>query len=167
MLARSDDPFALHCIRRSVTDGIIVRKTDEMVNSDDIIHLRHALHTGNPPIIVMQAKISPAIKRIAPKLAFFREVVRRNTCNPLRNSVPVQLENLRMGPGVSGILCHIDRHIAEDSDIPCVAVFLQRKPLTPEKILAEDMKLDFILQHFRIFRYSRWGAAYDFRIRPG
>ena len=114
-----------------------------MVDAEDIVHLGHALHPLHPPVVLPdEAQVEPAVQRVAPELAGLGKIVRRDAGHPLRDAPAVQLEDVRMGPGVRGILRHVDRHVAEEADAEAVAVGFPFIPLGKEEVLDEKVEVD-------------------------
>ena len=72
-----------------------------------------------------------------------------------------------MRPCVGRIFGHIDRHISEKHNGALIAVALQGHPLRAEKILAENMEVNFGTEHLRIFPDGFRLPAADIFIRPG
>ena len=166
ILPRTDNPFSFPGIGHPVTDGIVIRKPDEVINPDHIVHRCHILHPGNPPVISPATETAPPVQGISPELAVLGKIIRRNTGHSLRNPVSIQLENFRSGPGISGIFRHINRHISEKKNSPLIAIGFQGEPLPAEQELAENMESQFIFQHFRVFANGIRLSENDLPVRP-
>ena len=138
-LAGAHHPFAAPGVGRAVGDGVVIGKADEVVDADEIIHGGHGAHAFHPPGVAVQAQTRPAVEGIAPQLTVGGKIVRRHTRYPLGHAVFVQLEHLRVRPGVGAVLGHIDGHVAKELDAQVVAVLFQREPLPPEQVLAEQV----------------------------
>ena len=107
-------------------------KATEVVNSYYIIKPEHIAQSGKPPLISCVSVIIPAIQRISPQLSCCRKSVWRTTgyCN--RHVLFIQLEKLRMRPGICAVHSYIDRDISDDLDAFFIGIFFQFHPLLIE-----------------------------------
>ncbi len=137
-----------------------------MVNTNHVVHGGHGFHPLHPPAIAGQAQIMPPIQGIPPQLTILGKIVRRNPCHPLGNPVPIQLENLRVGPRVRTVLRHVNGHIAKQHESQAIAVLLQCHPLAEEKHLHKKMILHILRQLRLVAEHSFFLVQANVFFRP-
>ena len=146
-LARGLDPLALAGGGAGGGDGVVVGKADEVVDAQPVEHRPRRVQAAQPPAEAVAAHLLPVVEGVAPALPVGAEVIRRHAGHAQGSKVLfVQLEKLRLRPGVGGILGHVDGHVAKEGDALCVYVILQRLPLAEEQPLAVAVKVGALLK---------------------
>ena len=125
---------ALRCFV-AVGDGIVPRKSAEVIDAHHIIDSAHVADATNPPSIAVLRHSVPVVERIAPQLPCGGEPVRRAACHLGRVEIGIKLEILRAAPDIDTVKRDIDGQIPDDLDMLVVGVFLQRLPLGVEQVL--------------------------------
>ena len=90
------------------------------------------------------------VKRIAPELSVFGEIIRRHSRDFGGFKVLVEPEIRGISPHVGRIVRHVYRHISEYLDAQRIDVFLKLCPLRIEKVL-----LEFVIQYVGGKSFSR------------
>ena len=151
-------PLSMLCCRIAVRNCVILVKTAEMIDPDNIVQAEAPFESLQPPGKSGLFVVVPLINRISPELSCRGKSVRRAARNNGRISVFIQLEKFRMAPGVRRIKRDIDRNVSDNSDAVFIRVIFQRLPLVPEQVLLELVETDFIRELFLIsperFRFS-------------
>ena len=123
----------------------VLIKAPEVIHPDHIIQPEAILHPPDPPAVPGLLMIVPPVQRIPPQLSGCRKCIRRTSCHRLRTAILVKLEQLRTGPAVCPVKCHIDRDISQNPNPPSVRISFQLLPLTFKQVLLELIKKDLIL----------------------
>jgi len=97
-------------------------QSTKVIEAQEIDHLQRVSHAVDPPGEPVVCQGIPIIHRIAPPLAEFAEVVGRDASDNSRMAVPIELEQLLMGPDVRGIVRN------EHGDITCELYAAPRRP---------------------------------------
>ena len=145
------DPRALHpgpVHSRILLSGnlIIGFKSAEVVDPDRVVEEEGALHAGPPPGEILRPVPVPVIDRVSPELSRRGKSVRRASGDYGRTPFAVQLEVLRMAPGIRAVHSDIDRQIADYADPVFVGVIFDRLPLQEKHILQEAIETDVVHQ---------------------
>ena len=145
------DPRALHpgpVHSRILLSGnlIIGFESAEVVDPDCVVEEEGALHAGSPPGKILRPVPVPVIDRISPELSRRGKSVRRASGDYGRTPFAVQLEVLRMAPGIRAVHSDIDRQIADYTDPVFVGVIFDRLPLQEKHILQEAIETDVVHQ---------------------
>ena len=118
-----------------------------MVNSYHIIKTEYIAQSGKPPLISGISVIIPAVQRISPELSGCGKSIWRASGYRCRYILLIQLEKLRMSPGIRTVHSYIDRNIPNDLDTFFIGIFFQFHPLFIEfklHILLEfNIKIQF------------------------
>ena len=138
-------PVAANGIFRTVRNRKILIKTTEMVNSYHIIKTEYIAQSGKPPLISGISVIIPAVQRISPELSGCGKSIWRASGYRCRYILLIQLEKLRMSPGIRTVHSYIDRNITNDLDAFFVGIFFQFHPLFIE------FKLHILLESHHLF----------------
>ena len=141
---RSFLPLSDPCIRAVRGDRVILVKTAEMVDPDDVKQAAAPAHPADPPGIAGIPVVLPVVEGISPELAGRGKSVRRASGDRLAGAVLMQLEELRVGPDLRAVRWHIDRDISDDGDSLPVGIGLERRPLPLELILEEALEFDLL-----------------------
>ena len=128
-------PVAARCGLVSGGDGVVALKTAEMVDAHHIVNGGGVLHPAFPPGKAGGFVRGPVIQGVAPQLAVCCKGVRRASGHLGQMHFSVGLEQLRVGPQVTGIRADIDGNIAHQADALAVGVSLQGVPLGVEEEL--------------------------------
>ena len=140
--ARALFPVARLGILAACGDGEILVKAAEVIDARHIVKLVAIPQTAHPPAVAGLLVIVPAVKRIAPELAIRRETIRRAAGHSGGHVITIELEQLRMRPGIRAVHGDIDRDIADDLDAVCVGIGLERAILLAELELQILLELD-------------------------
>ena len=131
-------------VRAVRRDRIVLVKTAEVVDPDDVKEAAAPPHAADPPGKAGLPVMVPVIQGISPELADRGKAVRRNSCDRLTGAVLTQLEELRIGPDLRAVRRDIDGYISDDGDPLQVGVGLERSPLHFKAVLQEGLKFDLI-----------------------
>ena len=83
-----------------------------MVDSQSVEHFKIVRYPLFPPAKSVLLHSFPVVKRIAPKLAVGRKIVRRNPGHPCGIAVPVKEEKLPVKIKVTAVKINIKGHVA-------------------------------------------------------
>ena len=122
-------PVTANSIFRTVRNGKILIKATEMVDPYHIIKAEYIAQSGDPPLISCISVVIPAVQWISPELSCCGKSVRRTSGYSHRHILLIQLEKLRMSPGICTVHSYIDRDISDDLDTFFVGIFFQFHPL--------------------------------------
>ena len=122
-------PVTANGIFRTIWNGKILVKATEMIDSYHIIKAEYVAQSGDPPLISCISVVIPAVQRISPELSCCGKSVRRASGYSHRHILLIQLEKLRMSPGICTVHSYIDRDISDDLDTFFVGIFFQFHPL--------------------------------------
>ena len=139
--ARSLFPVAVLCGLISVGNGIILIKSPEMVNPHNVKKLETVGNPAHPPAVVHSLVVIPAVQGIAPELACGGEPVRRTACHSHRQIVLIQLEQLRIRPGIRTVKGHIYGNVPNNLNPFFMGIVLYILPLLKKlelQILVKD-----------------------------
>ena len=117
-----------------------------MVNSQYIIHGKGIPEAAHPPVKACIPVIVPLVQWVAPQLAGSRKSIWRAACHSYGPALIIQLEQLRMSPGVCTVHGYIDRNISNDFHALAVGIAFQCVPLAGEIILHELLELYIKIQ---------------------
>src|SRR5262249_815765 len=84
------------------------------------------------------------IERIAPKLTGTAERIGGNPRHVRRPAPHVEVEQLRMRPGLDAIVCDVHRHVAEQAHTEQDRASFERAPLAIERPLHDLVKTDLV-----------------------
>ena len=98
--------------------------------------------------------IIPTIQRISPKLARCRKCIRRASCNRYRFTLFIQLEKLRIRPGICTVKSNIDRNVSYNQNTLLIRILLKTEPLRCKKILLEFIEQNLFLKLFAVFLHG-------------
>ena len=121
-------------------DLIVGLEPAEMIDPDRVIEKEGMLHPGLPPGEIFRPVPVPVIDGIAPELAGRREGIRRAARHDRGPALLIQLEEVRMAPGVRAVHGHIDGQVSDDPDIVAGRIALEGLPLAEEHILHEAVE---------------------------
>ena len=115
-----------------------------MIDAHDIIKREAVRHAADPPGVARLRVRLPAVDGIPPELSGGGEAVGRAAGHHRGKALLIQLEQLRMTPGVRRVESDIDRDVPDDLNAPLVRVVLQRVPLRKEQILLKLVEPDLL-----------------------
>ena len=127
-------------------DGIVALKAAEVVDAYHIVDGGGVLHALLPPAKAGDLVGGPVVQRVAPQLTVCRKGIRRTAGYMGQVHLSVSLEQLRVGPQVTGIRADVDGDIAHKQDTLAVGVGLQRVPLGVEEELYCLVVADLVSQ---------------------
>ena len=130
----------------SIGNGIIRFKSPEMVDADHIVQAEAGLDPADPPGIAGFLMLLPPVQGVAPQLSGGRESVRRTAGHRQGHAVFIELEQLRIGPGIRAVQGHIDGDVSYDTDPPVIGILFQFFPLDLKTVLLETVKTDLLRQ---------------------
>ena len=84
--------------------------------------------------------IFPTVKRISPKLPCCGKCIRGTAGHRKGRTILIQLEKLRIGPGIRSVQRHINRNIPYNKDPLLIRIALQCEPLLRKQELLELIK---------------------------
>ena len=109
-----------------------------MVNAHDVALRERGAEPVAPPRVAVGGVGFPGVERVAPHLAVGGKIIRRHPGDgDGLKRCRVELEELRVGPGVGGIAGDEDREVADDLDAALLRGGAEFRPLAEEQILAE------------------------------
>ena len=100
----------------SIRNCIIFIKTAEMIDTDNIIHIKAVRQTLHPPLKACIPVHIPSVQRIAPELSCCGKSIWRASCYLCRLIVLIQLEKSRIRPGICTVHGNIDGNISDNTD---------------------------------------------------
>ncbi len=100
-----------------------------MIDAQYVYQGEIRLQALQPPGKTVLCHFVPAVQGIPPKLAVLGKGIRRAACHLGGHIVFVQLEQLRPGPHIGAVHCHIDRRVPNDLHALFVGVLFQFAPL--------------------------------------
>src|SRR5262245_906870 len=103
-----------------------------MVQAHDIHQFQDSLYPGNPPRIARVSHDVPAVHRVAPALSCGTKIVWRDASDLRGLARVIKLEQVRMPPHISAVVCYVDRQITDQTNPALMAVLLECLPLTEE-----------------------------------
>ena len=131
----------------SVRNAVVFVKAAEMIDPDHVIKFKAMLQSLAPPCETGLPVVIPFIQGIAPELSCGRESVGRTSRHGRGLIFRIELEHLRMSPGIRRVKCHINGNVPDEPNPVVVGIFLQLLPLDMElelKIFIEfDVKIAF------------------------
>lgn len=142
VLTRSFDPFA---VDRSLLLGRnrpVSLKAAEVINAQVIGQGELAANPVNPPGISGLFMVIPVIKRVAPELSGFTEIIGRDSGYAGREALGIELEQLFVCPDVRAVERDKDRDIADNLNIVFMRIIAQLNPLLLENELYEAVIID-------------------------
>ena len=163
--SRAFFPVAANGIFRTVRNRKILIKTTEMVNSYHIIKAEHVTQSGDPPLISCISVIIPAVQRISPELSCCGKSIWRASGYSCWHILLIQLEKLRMSPGIRTVHSYIDRNIPNDLDTFFIGIFFQFHPLFIEFKLHILLEFNIKIQLSAVIVHSVFPAETDI-LRP-
>ena len=98
--------------------------------------------------------IIPTIQRISPKLARCRKCIRRASCNRYRFTLFIQLEKLRIRPGICTVKSNVNRNVSYNQNTLLIRILLKTEPLRCKKILLEFIEQNLFLKLFAVFLHG-------------
>ena len=108
-----------------------------MIYADDIGERCGGLQSFDPPRVAVRGMLAPVVERVAPELAILAKVIRRYAGDEVRPSVLVHAQDVAVRPGVGGVECDADRHVAEQGDAARLRMLVQAAPLPLEEVLQD------------------------------
>src|SRR5689334_15440119 len=117
-----------------------------MIDSNNVKQFQRPAQTIDPPLEVLCAQPFPIVKRIAPKLARLRKIIRWDPGDGCWSAVLIELKEFAMRPDVGRIVRYEDRKVADDLDAALTAIAAKRFPLTKENELEEFLFEDLLVQ---------------------
>ena len=127
-------------------DGVVTLETAEVVDAHHIVDRGGVLHAPLPPVKAGGLVGGPIIQRVAPQLSVCRKGIRRAAGYMGQVHLSISLEQLRVGPQVTGIRADVDGDIAHQQDTFAVGIGLQRVPLGVEEELHRLVVADLVCQ---------------------
>src|SRR5438874_2528813 len=106
--------------------GPIRLEASEMVETHDIDPTERVAEALDPPGVAGALKDVPAIERIAPQLAGRAEVIRRDAGDGGGMAIGVEIEQVRVRPGIGAVESDKDGDVADDGEATAVGVGVQR-----------------------------------------
>ena len=143
-------------LRRLITirNRIIFIEAAEVIDPHHIIELITVGDPLHPPRIFRLAVIFPAVQRVTPQLSRSRERIRRTSGHRSRRQCIIQLEQLRIRPGICAVKSHINRNIPNNLYLFLIRIIFQCKPLFCEQILLKLIKFYFFRILFPVFLHG-------------
>ena len=141
-------------------------KATEVVDTNQIDVFEDGFEALDPPFKAVFCQHVPVVNRVAPELAGFAEVVRRNARHfSGLAGVGIETEDFGVSPNVGAIVRDIDGDIAEDFDAPRVGVLLEGCPLSIEFVLEVATEFDVVDKLFAPC-FQGVGVAFGDRLGP-
>ena len=88
----------------------------------------------------------PTVQRISPQLPGCTEVIGRNSPDHDRILFCIELEQIRIYPGINTVEGYVKRDVAYDPDVLLMCVILYSQPLPEKQVLYEFVEFDVIRQ---------------------
>src|SRR5262249_17902964 len=118
-------------------------KSSKMVEPHDVHVSQQRFQSVGAPAIARTTQRFPVIHRVAPELSLSAEVVGRHAGHEFRSKVVVELEPLRVGPNIAGVLRNEERQISNQAYAAFAGIFFQTLSLAEQKELSKTALVDF------------------------
>ena len=164
--ARARTPAAVLRGGVAVGHGPVAVQPAEVVDAQHIIEEGGTLDAADPPAVAIRLHPVPVIERVAPELSVLGKGIGRNPGDLLRHMPVVQLEELRLAPDIRRVHRDIDGDVADQADALLAGIGLEGLPLAVEQELDKAVKVDLVLQLFRIGPHGKVPVHADVLVRP-
>ena len=148
--SRSFFPPAAFCILITIWNRIIFIKSTEMINADNIIHIKAMCQTFDPPLESGIFMHIPSVQRISPKLSCCRKSIWRTSGYLCRLVIFIQFEKSWICPGICTVHGNIDRNISDNTNSSSVCIRFQFRPLLIKFELHILLEFNFKIQFFSV-----------------
>jgi hypothetical protein len=119
-------------------------KGAEVIKPNEVHMGQQRFQAVNAPAITGLAKGFPIIHRVAPKLAFGAEIIRRHAGYEPWSEISIQLEALGIGPNITRIKRHKERQISDQEHAAAPGILLQAPALAEQHKLRKPSLVQLV-----------------------